>query len=450
MRRYVFVSHANPDKPKLRRLIEALLDANIPLWIDRPEEIGLGERQLACGRIRSGADWREEIRRALEGAGCILFLLSRESNSSTRSDELFREFEFGRSRNILVAARIESVDPTELNPFFRITQMLDLTSSGGDLDGSDLPKERFDILVARLREHLVPAGDLNSDSDRSRHRPPRLLPYLTDRHQQQRYLTKVLQTELDRTSKRPVTFIAIGSADDCVDSFVEQVRYMRLPAILELNGLNPDVRYRRICWPTPERHERVSTDYIEHLFDDLKEQICNMLAVKVSANRAVIERKFVSTPGSCLFHVAICLSDWGEPLRALLESWLRWFGSLDLATARYPIVTVLTIEYSAEFFSRILCQRSLGGVRRKVHAMAAEPEFDGVLHILPELGTVRFDDVEQWIRDHVDNVDHEVLRRRMRGQFSGVLGLGQRRRSMYDAAEIVRTALSDPSVRLGM
>ena len=95
MRRYVFVSHANEDKPKLKALIEALLDAGIPLWIDRPEEIGLGERHLTCGRIGAGADWQQEIRRGLEYASCVLFVLSRASNSSKRSDELFREFEFG-------------------------------------------------------------------------------------------------------------------------------------------------------------------------------------------------------------------------------------------------------------------------------------------------------------------------------------------------------------------
>ena len=82
--------------------------------------------------------------------------------------------------------------------------------------------------------------------------------------------------------------------------------------------------------------------------------------------------------------------------------------------------------------------------------MAAATEFDGALHILPELGSVRFDDVEQWIREYGDNVDREVLRRQVRRHFAGTLGLGERRLSMYDAAEVVKAALSDPLVRVGV
>src|SRR5882724_7538409 len=127
MGRYVFVSHANEDKPKLKVLIEVLLDAGIELWIDRPEELGLGERLLDGGRIKSGVDWQQEIRRGLEHAGCVLFVLSRASNSSTRSDELFREFVYGRIRKNLVVAQIEPIRHAELNQFSVIAEPTDFT-----------------------------------------------------------------------------------------------------------------------------------------------------------------------------------------------------------------------------------------------------------------------------------------------------------------------------------
>ena len=80
MNRHVFVSHADPDKRRIAPLIGALLDHDIPLWIDRPEEISDDERFLKCSRIRPGPDWRQEIEDALRNAACVLFLLSKESN----------------------------------------------------------------------------------------------------------------------------------------------------------------------------------------------------------------------------------------------------------------------------------------------------------------------------------------------------------------------------------
>src|SRR5262249_25104514 len=116
-------------------------------------------------------------------------------------------------------------------------------------------------------------------------RPPRLLPYLTDRHEQQPFLTSKLQAALDQRANRPITFVPIGSADDCVDSFVEQVRYVRLPAILEANGLAPDVLYRRLQWPSPDMQTGLPNDSVEYLFEDVKAQVYDTLAVKVTADK---------------------------------------------------------------------------------------------------------------------------------------------------------------------
>lgn len=462
MGRYVFVSHANEDKPKLKVLIEVLLDAGIELWIDRPEELGLGERLLDGGRIKSGVDWQQEIRRGLEHAGCVLFVLSRASNSSTRSDELFREFEYGKISKKLVVAQIEPIDRAELNPFFRIRQAIDLTKPISGISSQAAMQARQEVLVERLREFSMIDGSENQpqcDPDitkwhasagqigdaNSVRRPPRLLPYLTNRYEQQRHFTRVLQAELDRGNSRPITFVATGSTDDCVDSFAEQVRYMRLPAILKSNGFAPDVLYRRLQWPIHDAHVGLPSDNnLGYLLEDVKSQLYDTLAVRSTAD---FEKKLADTSVSCLFHVGFGLADWQGLQRGLMLLWLQWLSQLDLSLARHPIITLISVEYPSGFFRRLWYRRALNRIRLDFRANSSE--FGAAVYALPELRTVRFADVEQWIREYVENVDREVLRRLLRQHFVRKLGWGERRLSMYEAAEAVKSALVNPTVRIG-
>jgi hypothetical protein len=174
------------------------------------------------------------------------------------------------------------------------------------------------------------------------------------------------------------------------------------------------------------------------------------LAIKVTADKSTVERKLANTSASWLFHIGVGISDWKEPLDSVFRRWLEWFAALDLTRGRHPIITVMTVEYPAQFLPRLLCQRALTRARRDIRRMAGGAELGVAVHALPELHRVRFDDVEQWIREYAENVDPEVLRRRVRRHFSRALGFGERRLSMYDVAEIVKAALSDASVRIGV
>jgi hypothetical protein len=215
----------------LRPIIELLLDRGIPLWIDRPEEIGLGEHHLTCGRIVAGEDWHQQIDNALAHAHCVLFFLSRNSNRSDRSDSLYREYDTGRQRGILVPVKIDPLSDKETNPFFRIVQFIELSTERTQIVKNRELRAKFEILVDQIRTHLNPIEErtisLLGESD-GQSTPPRLLPYLTNRREQQRIFEQTLDHFFDQKSRKPIVFFAIGREDQCADSFAEQMYYVSL------------------------------------------------------------------------------------------------------------------------------------------------------------------------------------------------------------------------------
>jgi hypothetical protein len=465
---YVFVSHANPDKASIRPLIEALLDAGIELWIDRPEEIGLGKRHLLCGRILAGKDWRREIDRALEGCSCVLFVLSKHSNSYERSDVLVREFEYGKGKELLVIAQIGTIEYWQLNPFFRTRQSIDIYGDPAEGDGLTLRPDKLQILIADLQRYLcmdtrhlksslAPAREAASansrlraaaaDSAGSQRRPPRLVPYLADRQDQHRRFTDELQRHFDSPVKKPLVFLAYGSDMQCVDSFIEQLYLAKLPQLLEANSLPNDVLQRTLNWPHAD-HPVDKQQVVEH-FRELEEQAKGVFGLKPNGDKSLVPQKFRKLGMTCFFDAAPPLLNWSEGHVKLLKQWIDFWAGLDLKGIAYPVVTVIGLAHSPHrVFGNLFNARKLRQVRRDFERLKQERSASATIVDLPELQDVRYEDVVQWIADNVHDYDREVLRREIRQHFTG--RFGQRRLPMYLTAEAVKAALKDPRAQAVM
>jgi hypothetical protein len=79
-----------------------------------------------------------------------------------------------------------------------------------------------------------------------------------------------------------------------------------------------------------------------------------------------------------------------------------------------------------------------------------DPSYGQTLGALPELRRVKFSEIELWIREDIDGVDREVLRRIIRKKFARLFGLWIRTLPMYKAAKVVKNALKDTSVRMSL
>jgi hypothetical protein len=318
-----------------------------------------------------------------------------------------------------------------------------ITTGGGDIIGQD----KFVIGTAYFgavnQSPIVKVGaEVSQDPIVEAEFSPWLLFYLPDRIEQQRGLTDVLQKQIDSGLNKPNAFFIVGCDDDCVDTLVDRIRYIHLPAILRSNALPSGVIYCSLRWTDTDDEAGLDVPEPSDQLDEVREQLCTALGLKTTADKSIIEQRLVNSRRCCLLHVGLSVVDWSAQQRQLMSAWLRWLCALDFTKVRSPVITVVTIIYPSDFFRRFASRRVLGMLRRDLRQLAADAEIGSIVSALPEPGGVRFRDVEQWIREYVPRyfggVDHEVLRRLLRRQFSIIFGFGERARSMAKTAAALR------------
>lgn len=75
---FVFISHSNADKPRIKLITDELIAVGLTLWVDRPEEMSYTALEIKRSflRIRPGKRSKDEIDDAALGAGCLLLFAS--------------------------------------------------------------------------------------------------------------------------------------------------------------------------------------------------------------------------------------------------------------------------------------------------------------------------------------------------------------------------------------
>jgi hypothetical protein len=435
---HVFVSHANADKARIRPLVERLLDENIPIWIDRPEELGLDERFLRCGRIRSGADWQGQIDAALEHSACVLFVLSRTSNLPDRSNALYREFQHGVRNDSLVMVSIDPKDDFEPLPHYRIRQSRDL---GPWIAGDTVDRgaaARLLIVLQELREkvteHRRKTGrGTDAEAERSPSLAP-LLPYFTDRVNQQRRLSEALQRALSNELVPPMTFVALGTDDDCLDTFVQQVRYTRLPSLLASRLSGDRLFTATFVWSLDD------SDTHADLEGEVHALVAEQLQLPVSASRRQIADRLSSAHGCWFLQLNLSLEAGSQRCCDALRAWVQWWTKAEFGGFRSPVVTLACVAAPSSWWLHLLAGRPMSRLRRDLQAHQQHTQ----IYVLPEFRRLRFNDVESVIHGLGEDFDREVFRRRLRHAFRFLGVLPGRKLSMYEAASCIKRLVADP------
>jgi hypothetical protein len=440
--RYVFVSHANLDKASLKPILGALLAAGIPLWIDRPGEVGIAGHRLVLPGIRPGSEWDAEIRKAYEGAACILFFLSRNSNNPARSDSLFLEFDHGSVKNKLVMAKLDDIGRHETSGLMRIRQAVDLSTFARE--GS----ANLDELVVELHRFVLNDGAAPDQMGKARSKKfGRLLPYLCDRRLQRRHFRGAVETELERDVVRPQIFFVLGEDSQCADKFVEQLFLVDMPELLQRNGLSNVVEDRLLRWPA-DIDPRADVDDIRNYLGELEYELADKLGLKHRSNITDIERRLQRQTGALFLYFDIDIRKWNAAHRRLLNDWIGWWNRLSVAGRRYPIIVVGRFCSANRGLWPFESGSPTMRLLKDLTALSTAAGDRVTTAVLPQLGHISFEDIEAWINENAEFAAEAPpdLRQRLRRFFAGWLGIGERKVSMTQAATLLKTIMDEMKI----
>ncbi len=149
---------------------------------------------------------------------------------------------------------------------------------------------------------------------------PSLLPYLPDRTNQECELAEVIQRSPLQT-RQPLICLVHGDERQSHDKFLERLRKVSLPRLLQTNQEPTPVKAYRLQWPASLRQ-----------LDKLPARLSLNLASEVErrslASLEEINQTFCTHPGPVLVHLHLMTDDWdrfgASPMAKILEFWQSW------------------------------------------------------------------------------------------------------------------------------
>lgn len=219
---YVFVSHASADNARLRPVLVRLLDANIPIWFDKPyhPDIDLEEGRFH-GYIKGGGQWSESIDDfALPDSSAFLAFPSEGTQASevckTEIHTALTRFRTTGNRYFIAPVLLEPAALTHAHDFIRPFQgyatVVQQGPNGWEL--TDGGKGEVDRLIIELKATLAAFLTAPLVVQREALRFGKDDAYLVDRHRQSEGAKVALQLMAQGTSSPTPLFITYGMEDE--------------------------------------------------------------------------------------------------------------------------------------------------------------------------------------------------------------------------------------------
>ncbi|MBI1279845.1 MAG: TIR domain-containing protein [Anaerolineaceae bacterium] len=139
IRQDVFLSYSRRDKTVMRMVRDALLDASYTVWSDESVEPG-------------SPSWKNDVQQAIEGAGCVIAILSPDAKESEWVSEELNYARIHKKRMFTVLVR---GDESNAIPFgLTGMQWVDMRMDYDDGMKELMQQSALEQLVATVREHL--------------------------------------------------------------------------------------------------------------------------------------------------------------------------------------------------------------------------------------------------------------------------------------------------------
>jgi hypothetical protein len=328
---FVFISHASQDKPRIRRLVDALLEAGIKVWLDNPPAAGYLEHEvLSFYRIRAGerGGWRDEINDAKREAACILVCWSKRATGDAVLEGKERivwinEADFGQTMGKLVACTVDEVSPSSLPSTFARDQIPCLDP--------DQPDDKWRAVMATvlddIRRVMSSRNDLRARAKVSR---DTFAPFLADRLDQENIVHDAVAAALSAGGVRPV--LLSGPDNEHPDAFLSRLRRSSVDVLRDGGAwLELDAE-----WPVGAPASGFAPMYLRNL--------ARALALPGRSDVQELARAIEAKARPVAIIHRMLAKQWGPDEPRRIEAWLKCWEDLAQSAPRMQAVPILQVK----------------------------------------------------------------------------------------------------------
>jgi len=222
---------------------------------------------------------------------------------------------------------------------------------------------------------------------------PLLLPYLSDRSEQETALRQALDLLIPKKSRRPFLCLIHGDEYECHDQYLERLQHISLPKIFKLDAERVAIKDYLLEWPAAAGARK---NFLEALRANLGTKLVGDSMASIQTLSAALCRYEIPV----LIHLHLLTEDWlhdgADSTLALIKFWQEW---PDLAPGQ-RLVVVLSLKYLRPEKLGFLQKRKMRNLNERIRAFFTELDFSvyGRIHglALPELKAITRTEVEDW------------------------------------------------------
>ncbi len=405
---FVFISHANEDKPRIRPIVDALLVAGHKVFLDNPDRAGYVDNELdQFYRLHADKSWEAQLHEALRECACVLVCWSVRATDKAVWEGHGRrvwmaEIDYARIENKGVYCIVDDTEPSRLPGNYSSDQSKFLNTDQMD----DQWRAALRVLLQDV-ERVIDRKMRGDPGDRGA-RGQIDLPLLANRGQQE----DAFYTAIESASAGGVFPIALkGPRNELPRAFLERME--RTSSLMRPDG--GSWFSKRIDWP---RQAQSTADFAKHY----RAQLWRKLELKLEPGQ---ER----SPENQDRHIAENLAErdltaivhdidpknWRrreEP--ELIRAWMDYWLSLAALGARLKVVPILVVPFPAAKPGWRDCPGGRTGGRVGVKEIwktikgfsgGDRPASGLSLTLPPVLAPIRDHHAEAWMLDELGHLD---------------------------------------------
>jgi hypothetical protein len=462
---FVFLSHANPDKPKVRHIVEALIAAGLKVWLDNPAAMGFSAKDIKdhFHHLEAGGQWRDKIDAGLRTAGVVLVCWSEKAKEDRKV--WHAEASVARALQKLVACRIDDIDPQSLPDDHGAEQIPDLRADEPASDGGNgwfgpkrVPRaeDKLATELALLVE-AVKAKMAAASAQRFERRVERRIqrdafaPYLIDRADQESALGSAI--DVVRKSGGVRAFLIAGPENECPDEFM-----VRLEKYTSPKRLNDRAWYQvRVEWPGNHAPAQFGQEY--------RARLAPQLSLPSDASAEEIANALSQRDRPVAVVSLLRAEEWQTKEPERIKTWLQWWEALGNGPIRCSVIPIMCVKMPKAKPGWKFCPSGCGpggtvsntqiwreaqrlqknGAGSSWFSLFGRRKSMAPIGAPPVLHPVRMGDVDRWMSDHLGDLisDDRDKAKSIVEQLFGQRSAARHGVPLEDFAKAMRPVFSD-------